>query len=296
VLSQVVYQTNADWTASQEAMVKNDLVKVDVTAKGMLWYMFKNNSTVFLLSPSGKLQVKWNNDSEKRTLFKLIKELLVAKPSEKLSIRPLKQQTWIDYPVPDSFKLYWCDQTTEFVLKNVPEAKEEEQQKGPLSIGINSGNIGVAKRDVKAELEIVGEALNILRGKLTFFREPTLEEVALKLGREPGPVLEMLLGFAGWKRQSPPEAEKTAGKAINLAGWLRWRKEGKQDPELETLYQKAIQGSLTGTIERAQAIFKNCSFLAPIVGYSRIEWPRITKDCWRQVFQSEPPEPKHLRG
>jgi hypothetical protein len=67
-------------------MVKNDLVKVDVTAKGMLWFMFKNNSTVFLLSPSGKLQVKWNNDSEKRTLFKLIKELLVAKPSEKHSI------------------------------------------------------------------------------------------------------------------------------------------------------------------------------------------------------------------
>jgi len=296
VLSQVVYQTNADWTASQEAMVKNDLVKVDVTAKGMLWFMFKNNSTVFLLSPSGKLQVKWNNDSEKRTLFKLIKELLVAKPSEKLSIRPLKQQTWIDYPVPDSFKLYWCDQTTEFVLKNDPEAKEEEQQKGPLSIGINSGNIGVAKRDVKAELEIVREALNILRGKLTFFREPTLEEVAFKLGREPGPVLEMLLGFAGWKRQSPREAEKTAEKAINLAGLLRWRKEGKQDPELETLYQKAIQGSLTGTIERAQAIFKNCSFLAPSVGYSRIEWPRITKDCWRQVFHSEPPEPKHLRG
>jgi len=296
VLSQVVYQTNADWTASQEAMVKNDLVKVDVTAKGMLWFMFKNNSTVFLLSPSGKLQVKWNNDSEKRTLFKLIKELLVAKPSEKLSIRPLKQQTWIDYPVPDSFKLYWCDQTTEFVLKNDPEAKEEEQQKGPLSIGINSGNIGVAKRDVKAELEIVGEALNILRGKLTFFREPTLEEVALKLGREPGPVLEMLLGFASWKRQSPREAEKTAENAVNLAGWLRWRKEGKQDPELETLYQKAIQGSLTGTIERAQAIFKNCSFLAPSVGYSRIEWPRITKDCWRQVFHSEPPEPKHLRG
>jgi hypothetical protein len=296
VLSQVVYQTNADWTASQEAMVKNDLVKVDVTAKGMLWFMFKNNSTVFLLSPSGKLQVKWNNDSEKRTLFKLIKELLVAKPSEKLSIRPLKQQTWIDYPVPDSFKLYWCDQTSEFVLKKSPETKEEEQQKGPVSIGTDSGNIGVVKRDVTTEVEIVREALNSLRCKLTFFREPTLEEVAFKLGREPGPVLEMLLGFAGWKRQSPRKAEKTAEKAINLAGWLRWRKEGKQDPELETLYQKAIQGSLTGTIERAQAIFKNCSFLATSVGYSRIEWPRITKDCWRQVFHSEPPEPKHLRG
>jgi hypothetical protein len=296
VLSQVVYETNADVAASYEVMVKNPLVVADRTEKGLLWFKFRDNGTVFLLSPLGKLQVKWNDVSEKRTLFRLIRNLLVPRPNEKLSITPRKQQTYIDYPVPDSFKLYWCDQTSEFVLKKSPEAKEEEQQKGPVSIGTDSGNIGAVKRDVTTEVEIVRETLNSLRCKLTFFREPTLEEVAFKLGREPGPVLEMLLGFAGWKRQSPRKAEKTAEKAINLAGWLRWRKEGKQDPELETLYQKAIQGSLTGTIERAQAIFKNCSFLAPSVGYSRIEWPRITKDCWRQVFHSEPPEPKHLRG
>jgi hypothetical protein len=296
VLSQVVYETNADVAASYEVMVKNPLVVADRTEKGLLWFKFRDNGTVFLLSPLGKLQVKWNDVSEKRTLFRLIRNLLVPRPNEKLSITPRKQQTWIDYPVPDSFKLYWCDQTTEFVLKKSPEAKEEEQQKGPVSIATDSGNIGAVKRDVTTEVEIVREALNSLRCKLTFFREPTLEEVAFKLGREPGPVLEMLLCFAGWKRQSPREAEKTAEDAINLTGWLRWRKEGKQNPELEPLYQKAIQGPLTGTIERAQAIFKNCSFLAPSVGYSHIEWPRITKDCWRQVFHSEPPEPKHLRG
>ncbi len=296
VLSQVVYETNADVAASYDAMVKNPLVVADRTEKGLLWFKFKDNRTVFLLSPLGKLQVKWNDVSEKRTLFRLIRNLLVPRPNEALSITPRKQQTWIDYPVPDSFKLYWCDQTTEFVLKKSPETREEEQQKGPVGTGINSGNTSDIKRDVKTEVETVREALNILRGKLTFFREPTLEEIALKLGREPGPVLEMLLGFAGWKRQSPLEAEKTAENAINLAGWLRWKKEGKQDPELEALYKEAMQGALTSTIERAQDIYKNCSFLAPHVGYSRIEWPRITKDCWRQIFHSEPPEPKHLRG
>jgi hypothetical protein len=296
VLSQVVYETNADVAASHDAMAKNPLVVADRTEKGLLWFKFKDNRTVFLLSPMGKLQVKWNDVSEKRTLFRLIRNLLVPRPNETLSITPRKQQTWIDYPVPDSFKLYWCDQTTEFVLKKPPETREEAQQKVSVAIGTDSGDIGAAKRDVTTEVEIVREALNILRGKLTFFREPTLEEVALKLGREPRPVLEMLLGFAGWKRQSPREAEKTAEAAINLAGLLRWRKEGKQDPELEALYQKAIQGSLTSTIERAQAIYKNYSFLAPYVGYSRIEWPRITKDCWRHIFHSEPPEPKHLRG
>ena len=296
VLSQVVYETNADVAASYEAMVRNPLVVADRTEKGLLWFKFKDNRTVFLLSPLGKLQVKWNDISEKRTLFRLIRNLLVPRPDETLSITPRKQQTWIDYPVPDSFKLYWCDQTTEFVLKKSPETKEEAQQKGPVNIGINSGKSGYVKRDVKTEMEIVREALNTLRGKLTFFREPTLEEVALKLGREPGPDLEMLLGFAGWKRQSPREAEKTAEAAINLVGWLHWRKEGKLDAELEASYEKAMRGSLTSTVERARDIYKNYSFLAPCVGYSRIEWPRVTKDCWRHIFHSEPPEPKHLRG
>ena len=103
VLSQVVYETNADVAASYEAMVKNPLVVADRTEKGLLWFKFKDNRTIFLLSPLGKLQVKWNDVSEKRTLFRLVRNLLVPRPDETLSITPRKQQTWIDYPVPDSF-------------------------------------------------------------------------------------------------------------------------------------------------------------------------------------------------
>jgi hypothetical protein len=92
--SQVVYQTNADLIASYEAMAKNPLVIATMTEKGLLWFKFKDNQTVFQLSSIGKLQVKWNDEHEKRTLYKLIKNLLVANPNEKLVINPLRQQTW----------------------------------------------------------------------------------------------------------------------------------------------------------------------------------------------------------
>ncbi len=109
-------------------MVKNcSLVIADTTAKGLLWFKFKDSRTVFQLSPMGKLQVKWNDLDEKKTLFKLVKNLLVANQNEKLVIKPLKQQTWIEYPVPESFKFYWCDEVTEFVHKKTPETKEEEK-------------------------------------------------------------------------------------------------------------------------------------------------------------------------
>jgi hypothetical protein len=132
---QVVYETNADWTASYEAMVKNPLVVADPTEKGLLWFKFKENQTVFQLSPMGNLQVKWTDESEKRTLFRLIKNLLVAKSNENLRITPKKQQVWIEYPVPDSFKLYWCDEVTEFERKRLGRLPETNQRAGIKPIG-----------------------------------------------------------------------------------------------------------------------------------------------------------------
>lgn len=124
--TQVVYQTNADWYQTREAIVNNPLMKSDTTEKGLIKFWFKSNPTLFMLSPNGKLQVKWNNLNEKKTLYRLVQNLLVAKLGEKLTITPLKQQTWIEYPVPESFKLYWCDKVSEFILKKEANANDEK--------------------------------------------------------------------------------------------------------------------------------------------------------------------------
>ena len=76
----------------------------------LIKFWFSYSLTLFLmLASTGKLQVKWSDLHEKKTLYKLVKNLLVANPNEKLVIKPLRQQTWIEYPVPESFKLYWCE-------------------------------------------------------------------------------------------------------------------------------------------------------------------------------------------
>ena len=163
--SQVVYQTNADWYESREALVNNSLVKADTTDKGLIKFWFRDNPTLFMLASTGKLQVKWNNIDEKRVLFRLIKNLLVAAPNETLLIKPLKQQVWVNYPVPESFKLFWCDQSTEFVLRKPSELKEE-----------------VKLSKFVINLYNVEKAVEQLRREFRFFREPTQNEVALKSG------------------------------------------------------------------------------------------------------------------
>ena len=295
VLSQVVYETNADLIASHEAMVKNPLVVADRTEKGLLWFKFKDNHTVFLLSPLGKLQVKWSDVSEKRALFRLIKNLLVAKSNENLSITPLKQQTWIEYPVPDSFKLYWCDNTTEFVLKTSPETKEGQKMEESKTARGASGSGGTSKNDgetFKARWVTVIEAVEELRRELKFFREPTFNEVAIKSGCLDSQILRIGLGFAGWKTQSPEEAKWTAEQAINLAGWLWFRENGELNPQLISLSKKAIDAASLDAVGRGQVILKNCPDLVPKVDGAELKWPGETKIEWIRIFGGEPPTPQ----
>ncbi|MEM2439955.1 MAG: hypothetical protein QW493_01910 [Candidatus Bathyarchaeia archaeon] len=105
----MVYETNADFEATWKNLTENPLIvaAVDKTEKGLLWLRFKKTNTIFMLSPNGRLQVKWENEEEKKVLFELVKMLLVPKGLT-LTIKPLKQQVWIDYPPPENFKLYWC--------------------------------------------------------------------------------------------------------------------------------------------------------------------------------------------
>jgi hypothetical protein len=280
-------------------MVKNTLVQADMTEKGLLWFRFKDNPTPFLLSPAGKLQVRWKDLSEKKTLFRLLRNLLVAKPSEKLVIKPLKQQAWIDYPPPLSFKVYWCDYATEFVLRSTNE-NEEEGKSGKTQVidGVSSSGT-VSKNDVESlrvekfrgELADVRKALEDLRHEYRFFREPTLNEVAVKSGCLDSEILRIGLSLAGWKSQPHKEAKRTAEEAINLAGWLWLKEKGELSPLLFTLYKMSIEAASMSVIGKAQAILKNYPDLVPKVSGEALRWPDETKRKWMQLFGVRPPVP-----
>jgi hypothetical protein len=297
VLAQVVYETNADLMASNEAMVKNPLVVADVTEKGLLWFRFIGNRTVFLLSPLGKLQVKWNDVSEKRTLFRLVRKLLVAKPYENLFIKPVKQQTWIEYPVPESFKLYWCDNTSEYVL-NKPKSGQVEGRElrapdrafYPVVEGVCLSHKADPKENkARHPLALVREALDELRCEFRFFREPTLKEVALRSGCVDMSYLKLGLRLGHWTERSYQDAKRIAEQAINLAGLLKFQEGGELNPNVASFTRDALEAASLDSIIRAQAILKTCPDLAPQVIGNELRWPEETKKAWIRVFGSEPP-------
>ncbi|MEM3550825.1 MAG: hypothetical protein QXV01_07020, partial [Candidatus Bathyarchaeia archaeon] len=112
--NQVVYKANFDYEATYQRLVQSNIAVVDKTEKGLIWVRFKDTKTVFLLSPRGKIQVKWANLEEKKVLLKILKNLLAPTEGQKLSVKPSKQQFSIEYPPPPNFKLYWCELETEY--------------------------------------------------------------------------------------------------------------------------------------------------------------------------------------
>jgi hypothetical protein len=124
VKTQIVYETNADYEATIQRLTKSELVIGDNTCKGLFWFRIEGTKTVFILSPYGKLQVRWNEVQEKKVLLKIVKKLLVPKDGDKLRIKPTSQQAFVRYPPPENFKLYWCDEETEYV-RIVDTAKKE---------------------------------------------------------------------------------------------------------------------------------------------------------------------------
>ncbi len=288
MLAQVVYETNADVILSYEAMVKNQLVVVDRTEKGLVWFKFKENRTVFQLSPLGKLQVKWNDISEKRTLFKLIKNLLITKSNEKLLIKPVKQQTWIEYPVPESFKLYWCDKESEFIVKT-SENKDNSVTRQKANDG--GGTTFDGLKWVEDSRKIIIEAVEELRRELRYFREPTFNEVVMKSGYRDVRTIRMFIDSCGWKNESSLSARLGGKEAINLAGWLQYKQSGDLNPRLIGLAKDALDRAMVEDIKRAQTILENYPELAPSVIGKKLVWPEETKEEWIRIFGCYPPEP-----
>lgn len=113
--NQVVYEANFDYEATYEKLVQSFIAVVEKTEKGLIWVRFKDTKTVFLLSPKGKIQVKWADPEEKKVLLKILKNMLVPVEGQKISIKPSKQQVFIEYPPPQNFRLYWCETEMEYV-------------------------------------------------------------------------------------------------------------------------------------------------------------------------------------
>jgi hypothetical protein len=283
VPSQVVYETNADWHTSYEALANNSLVKADTTEKGIVQFWFKDNPTLFMLAPTGKLQVTWSNFEEKKILFKLVKNLLVASDNGKLVIKPLKQQVWIEYPVPESFKFYWCSEATEYVLK-----------KPVLELPKRRLELEAEKRiqQSRAEQIKVKKAVDKLRREFRFFREPTFNEVALMTGIMNTQQLRTDLFFACWKDQSEVNIKRNAEYALNIAGWLSYKEKGDQNLLLMARCKKALDSASLDSLEHAQIILKHYPDLVPKVETTQLRWPEETKAKWIQVFADEPPAPQ----
>ncbi len=267
--TQVVYQTNADWHASSEALFGNPLVRTfSETDKGLLSFGFVGSPTIFMLASTGKLQVKWKDLAEKQTLFKLVKELLKAKPNEKLVIKPLKQQTWIDYPQSDEFKLYWCGEETKFVVKKplngLPKSRSEMEREKRIA-------------ESQAEFFQVKKAVDELRREFGFLREPTFNEVALKSGILNTQKLRLDLVLCGWKEESEETVKRTAEHALNLAAWLTYREKSEQTLPLKVLCKKFIDSAYLDTIRKAQIIIKECPECVPQVESDQLKWPEGTK-------------------
>lgn len=291
--SQVVYETNADLIASHEVMVKYEqFVVADMNAKGVLWFKFKGNPTVFLLSPFGKLQVKWSDVHEKKTLFRLLRNILIARPGDKLLIKPLRQQTWIEYPVPESFKLYWCDTSTEYALKSTATDAESEDgaktEDPTLICRLTAKAVSRERRQPK-----VIKALEELRHEFRLFREPTFNEIALKSGCLDKNALRKALMLAGWKAESPEEAMSTAEQAINLAAWLRFKQSGELNPQFIALANEALGKASMNAIRKAQDILKNYPELLPVIEKTVLLWPQQTKAKWVEAFGYPAPAPQH---
>jgi hypothetical protein len=262
--NQVVYESNFNYEATYERLCQSGIAIVEKTEKGLIWLRFKDTKTVFLLSPGGRIQVRWANLEEKKVLLKILKNMLVPLEGQNVSIKPLKQQLFIEYPPPPNFKLYWCETSVEYAK----HAEFEPQLK-----------------------EAVEKAVEELRLQLCFLREPTVKEVAAKIGKTPETVRPLLYELApkiGWKEQDGEEAEMEAEEIINLSGVLKWLQNGQQDSGLAKKAEAALKAASIHVTDAAKKVIEKLPEIAPEFIGDSVMWHEKTHSAWCSVFKSAP--------
>lgn len=175
--------------------------------------------------------------------------------------------------------------------------------------------------------EKVENAVEELRREFRFLREPTVKEVAIKVGEVPETVRSVLYRLApkiGWREQEKGEAEKEAEEAINLAGWLKWTALGdfekfreisdiieaewlmgmnalqvrqiihEKIEKLKRMADDEAKKASNDVLLRAKRILKEFPQLIPNLrpthsSFRIGERSEETKRVWFRVFGSEPP-------
>jgi hypothetical protein len=149
--TQIVYSTNVDFEASTEKIAESNFVIWERYQKGIVWFKVKGTTTIFNLSPHGRLQVKWEDPEEKRILLKIVKNILAPKQGQELQIRPISQQAFVTYPPPEKFKLYWCDEITEYERQTL----QKELYGDAFATALSSGKFVLAtvgKSEIQREV------------------------------------------------------------------------------------------------------------------------------------------------
>jgi DNA-binding HxlR family transcriptional regulator len=154
----------------------------------------------------------------------------------------------------------------------------------------------------------VERAVKAIRKETCFLKEPTVREIAAKVGEVPenvNPVIYRLAPKIGWNEQTVEEAEKEARDALEVAAWMRWQEKGEQNAELGSMAKESIQTASKIVHDRAKRILKNCPEILPEAKPSQrahdsfctagLEWPREAFNAWTRVFGS-PLNPKHYRS
>ena len=105
-----------------------------------------------------------------------------------------------------------------------------------------------------------------LQDEMSLFREPTINEIALRAGIAPEIIKATLMTLTEqqkWKIQSQQQAESEARDAINLAGWLGWKEKGESNPRREGLYRLAVNSTSPEILKRANNTLKCYPDLVP---------------------------------
>jgi hypothetical protein len=155
-----------------------------------------------------------------------------------------------------------------------------------------------------ADVERVLKAIELTRHELRFFREPTINEIAIKINCTPQVARQILdelvkAYLIDWKEQSEKQALQEAKDAIDLAGWLSWKEKKEENDRLTAFFIRTLNESSEEVLRRSQNIRKNYPNLVPKVNNIEPKWhqvppPRPSGKGLIRPNYDEPPMPSEI--